>query len=85
MCLKDTKNIAGFKFYVTPLGSNKLVIHKIATLPDVIRLGIIIKGHKFIDFACDQLLSEFFGNEDLPLWIMKNLCAKILSSDWFKL
>ena len=57
----------------------------IATLPDVIRLGIIIKGHKFIDFACDQLLSEFFGNEDLPLWIMKNLCAKILSSDWFKL
>ena len=53
MCLKDTKNIASFKFYVTPLGSNKLVIHKIATLPDVVRLGIIIKGHKFIDFACD--------------------------------
>ena len=66
MCLKDTKNIAGFKFYVTPLGSNKLVIHKIATLPDVIRLGIIIKGHKFIDFACDQLLSEFFVTKICP-------------------
>ena len=31
------------------------------------------------------LLLEFFGNEDLALWIMKNLRVKILSSDWFKI
>ena len=61
-----------------------MVINKIATLPDLIRLEMIIKEHKFIDFTCDHLLSEFFGNEDLPLWILKNLYVKILTPDWFK-
>ena len=68
--------------------ANKLLIHKIAILPHLTELEIIINEHKFIDFSCNlwflDLLSEFFGNEDLPLWIIENLHVKILSSDWFK-
>ena len=59
-----------------------------AILPRLTELEIIINEHKFIDFSCNlwflDLLSEFFGNEDLPLWIIENVRAKILSSDWFK-
>ena len=32
-----------------------------------------------------DLLLEFFSNEDLPLWIMKNLRVKIICSDSFKI
>ena len=62
-----------------------MILYKIATLPGLIRLEAIIKEHVFIDFACSlqftDLLLEFFGNGDLPLWIMKNLRVKVLSSD----
>ena len=66
-----------------------MVIYKIGTLPGLLRLEIIVKEHVFIDFPSNlyftDLLLEFFGNEDLPLWIIENLHVKVLSSDWFKI